>query len=132
VEASLTFDDGPEPRWTAEVLDALASAGARATFFVLAAKAVREPGLVERTLAEGHEVLLHGNRHLRHTEHDRATIEGDTDAALARLDLLGGTGSGPAPGAMAAPRRSRSPTSTSPAVRSSIRAGSRARGCAPP
>jgi peptidoglycan/xylan/chitin deacetylase (PgdA/CDA1 family) len=34
-------------------------------------------------------VQLHGNRHLRHTEHDRATIEGDTDAALARLDLLG-------------------------------------------
>jgi peptidoglycan/xylan/chitin deacetylase (PgdA/CDA1 family) len=89
VEASLTFDDGPEPRWTAAVLDALASAGARATFFVLAAKAVCEPGLVERTLAEGHEVQLHGNRHLRHTDHDRATIEGDTDAALARLDLLG-------------------------------------------
>ena len=32
---------------------------------------------------------LHGNRHLRHTEHDRDTIERDTDAALARLDVLG-------------------------------------------
>ena len=89
MEVSLTFDDGPQPRWTAEVLDALAGAGARATFFVLAAKAVREPGLVERTLAEGHEVQLHGNHHLRHTEHDRDTIERDTDAALARLDVLG-------------------------------------------
>jgi peptidoglycan-N-acetylglucosamine deacetylase len=86
---SLTFDDGPEPVWTAAVLDALAAAGARATFFVLAAKAAREPELVARTLAEGHEVGLHGDRHLRHTEHDRATIERDTDAALTRLDLLG-------------------------------------------
>jgi peptidoglycan-N-acetylglucosamine deacetylase len=86
---SLTFDDGPEPGWTAAVLDALAEAGARATFFVLAAKAAREPGLVARTLAEGHEVQLHGDRHLRHTEHDRATIERDTDSALRRLDLLG-------------------------------------------
>ena len=89
MEVSLTFDDGPQPRWTAEVLDALADAGARATFFVLATKAVREPGLVRLTLAEGHEVQLHGNHHLRHTEHDRETIERDTDAALARLDVLG-------------------------------------------
>jgi len=86
---SLTFDDGPEPRWTAAVLDALGEAGARATFFVLAAKAAREPALVARALAEGHEVGLHGDRHLRHTEHDRATIEADTDAALRRLDVLG-------------------------------------------
>lgn len=89
MEASLTFDDGPEPCWTSEVLDALAAAGARATFFVLAAKAIREPGLVERTLADGHEVQLHGNHHLRHTEQDRDAIERDTDAALTRLDLLG-------------------------------------------
>ena len=41
---SLTFDDGPEPRWTAAVLDALGAAGARATFFVLAAKAARAAG----------------------------------------------------------------------------------------
>ena len=86
---SLTFDDGPEPYWTDAVLDALADAGVRATFFVLGAKAARNPGLVARTLEEGHEVQLHGQRHLRHTEHDRDTIERDTDAALHRLDLLG-------------------------------------------
>ncbi len=32
---ALTFDDGPDPIWTPLVLDALASVGARATFFVV-------------------------------------------------------------------------------------------------
>jgi peptidoglycan/xylan/chitin deacetylase (PgdA/CDA1 family) len=86
---SLTFDDGPEPRWTAEVLDALEHTGARATFFVLGEKVAREPALVERVLRAGHEVGLHGHRHLRHTEHTREEIERDTDEALATLGALG-------------------------------------------
>jgi peptidoglycan/xylan/chitin deacetylase (PgdA/CDA1 family) len=89
VVTSLTLDDGPEDRWTDAVLDALADAGARATFFVLGEKAARRPGLVGRTLAEGHEIGLHGDRHLRHTEHGRDEVERDTDAALARLEALG-------------------------------------------
>jgi peptidoglycan/xylan/chitin deacetylase (PgdA/CDA1 family) len=86
---SLTLDDGPEDRWTDAVLDALGEARARATFFVLGARAERRPRLVERTLAEGHEIGLHGDRHLRHTEHGRGEIERDTDAALDRLAALG-------------------------------------------
>jgi peptidoglycan/xylan/chitin deacetylase (PgdA/CDA1 family) len=86
---SLTFDDGPQARWTAAVLDALDAAGARATFFVLGEKAEREPGLIARTLEEGHEIGLHGDRHLRHTDHERHVIAQDPDAALARLDALG-------------------------------------------
>ena len=35
----LTFDDGPDPASTPRVLDALDSAGAKATFFVIARKA---------------------------------------------------------------------------------------------
>ena len=42
---ALTFDDGPDPDWTPLVLDALAAAGASATFFVIAPRAVLgEPG----------------------------------------------------------------------------------------
>jgi peptidoglycan/xylan/chitin deacetylase (PgdA/CDA1 family) len=89
VVSTLTFDDGPDPRWTARVLDALRECGARATFFVLAPRAARTPGMIERALAEGHEVQLHGAAHLRHPEHDRATIERDTDLALAQLAELG-------------------------------------------
>ena len=40
---ALTFDDGPDPDWTPLVLDALAAAGASATFFVIAPRAARYP-----------------------------------------------------------------------------------------
>ena len=82
---SLTFDDGPDPVWTPAVLDALARAGARATFFVLGEAAERHPGLVHRVLAEGHAVEVHGHAHLRHPEHRggpdrvRPIVEGERE-----------------------------------------------------
>jgi polysaccharide deacetylase family protein (PEP-CTERM system associated) len=48
----------------ARVLDALAAAGARATFFVLGSVAREHPGLVPRIAAAGHEIASH---HLTHT-----------------------------------------------------------------
>ena len=59
---ALTFDDGPHPKYTAEILDILAEYGVHATFFVIGKNAKEHPDLVLRELAEGHEV---GN----HTEH---------------------------------------------------------------
>ena len=61
----LTYDDGPDPQNTPGVLDALAAANARATFFVLADRAERHPELLRRIAAEGHEVGLHGEDHTR-------------------------------------------------------------------
>jgi peptidoglycan-N-acetylglucosamine deacetylase len=86
---ALTFDDGPDPRGTPAVLDALSRAGARATFFVLGEQVERRGDLLARTLADGHRVELHGHAHLRHTEHPRAAIEADLRAALAALDAAG-------------------------------------------
>lgn len=60
---ALTFDDGPDPVSTGRILDALAGAGATATFFVLADRAQAHPELVRAMLAGGHEVALHGRRH---------------------------------------------------------------------
>ncbi|GGS23798.1 polysaccharide deacetylase family protein [Deinococcus knuensis] len=60
---ALTFDDGPDPRSTPAVLDALNAAGAQATFFVLAAPAEAHPDLIARMLREGHEVQAHAVRH---------------------------------------------------------------------
>ncbi|MCL6593673.1 MAG: polysaccharide deacetylase family protein, partial [Alicyclobacillus sp.] len=59
----LTFDDGPDPRYTGRLLDALAASRVPATFFVLSDKALRHPALVERMRAEGHSVQVHGQRH---------------------------------------------------------------------
>jgi peptidoglycan-N-acetylglucosamine deacetylase len=83
---ALTFDDGPHPEWTPRVLDVLARAGARATFFPLSARALTHPDLVARIRAEGHAVGLHGWGHLRHTEHARAAVAADTDLALTAFD----------------------------------------------
>jgi peptidoglycan-N-acetylglucosamine deacetylase len=60
--AALTFDDGPGPS-TPAVLDALAEAGARATFFVLGRQAERHPDLVRRIVADGHQLASHGYDH---------------------------------------------------------------------
>ena len=60
---ALTFDDGPHPEGTPAVLEALARAGARATFFVIGEQVQRRPHLIARILSEGHAVALHGYRH---------------------------------------------------------------------
>ena len=62
-ELALTFDDGPDPATTPAVLDALAEAGAHATFFVLLRLAEAHPELLGRILAEGHEVAPHAIKH---------------------------------------------------------------------
>lgn len=60
---ALTFDDGPDPLTTPRVLAALAAAGVHATFFLVGAKARREPALARRLRDEGHEVGAHGHEH---------------------------------------------------------------------
>ena len=59
----LTFDDGPDPRFTPLILDILAQASAYATFFVVGEDAIRFPSLVRRIAQEGHEVANHTWRH---------------------------------------------------------------------
>lgn len=60
---ALSFDDGPDPRWTSRVLDALAAHGARATFFDEGEHGLQWPELLRRTVAEGHEVANHTYSH---------------------------------------------------------------------
>jgi peptidoglycan-N-acetylglucosamine deacetylase len=60
---ALTFDDGPHPRGTPAVLDALESAGARATFFLVGEQVERRPALAGEIAAAGHGIGLHGHRH---------------------------------------------------------------------
>lgn len=59
---ALTFDDGPDPASTLQLLEALERVDARATFFVLADRAEAHPELL-RAIASRHEVALHGPSH---------------------------------------------------------------------
>jgi cellulose synthase/poly-beta-1,6-N-acetylglucosamine synthase-like glycosyltransferase/peptidoglycan/xylan/chitin deacetylase (PgdA/CDA1 family) len=60
---ALTFDDGPDPKWTPRILDVLARHRARATFFVVGSNVNAHPELVRRILAEGHELGAHTFTH---------------------------------------------------------------------
>jgi peptidoglycan/xylan/chitin deacetylase (PgdA/CDA1 family) len=60
---AITFDDGPTPEFTPRVLDALAAANVRATFFVVGALADRHPDLVRRARDAGHEIANHSYDH---------------------------------------------------------------------
>lgn len=60
---ALTFDDGPDPEYTPQLLDLLKQYNIKATFFVLGAKAAEHPELIRRIHKEGHLVGVHNFRH---------------------------------------------------------------------
>ena len=61
----LTFDDGPIPECTPQVLDILAQYGVKATFFMVGENAERYPELLARVREEGHAVGNHTYHHLK-------------------------------------------------------------------
>ena len=65
---ALTFDDGPHPRKTDEILDVLYEYGVKATFFVIGKNAENYPDAVIREAAEGHEIGNHTYSHKRLTD----------------------------------------------------------------
>lgn len=62
-EVALTFDDGPDPEVTPQVLDLLDHAGAKASFFCLGARAAAHPEIVRDMVRRGHSVENHSHRH---------------------------------------------------------------------
>ncbi|HOV80335.1 MAG TPA: polysaccharide deacetylase family protein [Bacillota bacterium] len=60
---ALTFDDGPDPRYTPQILDILKRHKAKACFFIVGSKARAHPELVKQIALDGHEIGNHGFRH---------------------------------------------------------------------
>ncbi|USI73112.1 glycosyltransferase [Sphingomonas morindae] len=60
---ALTFDDGPDGKWTPRILDILKREGVPGTFFVIGENAVSHPGLLNRIIAEGSEIGNHSYTH---------------------------------------------------------------------
>jgi len=104
--AAITFDDGPSTEYTPPILDALAAAGVRATFFVLGRHVRAHPEIARRIVAEGHELASHGD------DHALLTFQGPTEIArqLRALDdaVVNATGDEPTP-LFRAPHGFRSP-----------------------
>jgi cellulose synthase/poly-beta-1,6-N-acetylglucosamine synthase-like glycosyltransferase/peptidoglycan/xylan/chitin deacetylase (PgdA/CDA1 family)/spore germination protein YaaH len=62
-KVALTFDDGPDPRYTPQILDTLRAAGVPATFFIVGVNGDLNPELLRREVAEGHEIGNHTFTH---------------------------------------------------------------------
>lgn len=60
---SITFDDGPNPYFTPQVLELLKKHDAKATFFIVGRRAKKYPELVKQIVAEGHTVGNHSYSH---------------------------------------------------------------------
>ncbi len=72
---ALTFDDGPHPFYTAELLDGLKERGVTATFFVTGANASLHPDVIKRMQDEGHLIGNHTYSHIQLTKKNRETFK---------------------------------------------------------
>ncbi|MCD2198130.1 bifunctional polysaccharide deacetylase/glycosyltransferase family 2 protein [Actinomycetospora endophytica] len=87
---ALTFDDGPDPTWTPEILSVLRRHHVPATFFVVGSRAATYPGLLRDIRAAGSEVGIHSFTHP-----DLAAVSGmrlDRELAETQLVLDGAIG----------------------------------------
>ena len=68
---AITFDDGPHPSYTAQLLDGLKERGIQATFFVTGEHAELHPDIIERMFNEGHLIGNHTYSHIQLTKNNR-------------------------------------------------------------
>lgn len=74
---ALTFDDGPHPRYTPQILDILAEYGVEATFFAVGANVEAYPKITQRVLLEGHEIGNHTYHHYHTVNKEGSVLAGD-------------------------------------------------------
>jgi len=84
--ASLTFDDGPDPKFTPLLLDALEEVTARATFFVVGERVPGNEALLREMESRGHEIALHGMTHRRHDRLDEVQARAELTEGLAAIE----------------------------------------------
>lgn len=70
----LTFDDGPHPEVTLELLKLLKKNNAKATFFLLGKNAEKHPELVSKIIEENHTIGFHCNEHVNARNLNRAQL----------------------------------------------------------
>lgn len=75
-KVAITFDDGPNPEYTVELLEGLQKRGVKATFFVLGAEVEKYPDIVKKIDDGGHLIGVHSYEHVNFRQiGDEAAIE---------------------------------------------------------
>jgi peptidoglycan/xylan/chitin deacetylase (PgdA/CDA1 family) len=86
---AITFDDGPSPKFTPQILALLKEYGAKATFFVLGEKIEKYPDLIKAEMRGGHELGNHTYSHPHLVKSDQKARERELERTGLDLSLLG-------------------------------------------
>ena len=62
-QVAISFDDGPDPKWTPKILDILKQKNVKGTFMLIGAEAAENIGLMQRIAREGNEIGNHTYTH---------------------------------------------------------------------
>ena len=74
-QLALTFDDGPHPQLTPELLKVASRTNAKLTFFVLGERAAKHESIIKEMLRRGHEVGNHSWSHQNFRHLDNHQIQ---------------------------------------------------------
>ena len=85
---ALTFDDGPSPDWTPQVLDVLRRFNIKATFCTVGYNQIRHPELVRQVVAEGQRPAALSERHRVHPQDPLIEGEGPFDISDRQDDVV--------------------------------------------
>lgn len=88
---ALTFDDGPYPPYTQQLLAVLQEKQVPATFFLVGENAVKHPKLVQQLKAHGHEIALHANVHQDLLKLDKEQLHANIAEGKAALEKISST-----------------------------------------
>ncbi|MFJ4331304.1 bifunctional polysaccharide deacetylase/glycosyltransferase family 2 protein [Streptomyces sp. NPDC088935] len=86
----LTFDDGPDPTWTPQVLDILEKYDVPGTFFLVGSMVARHPGIVRDMVEQGNEVGVHTFTHVDLSYQSQSRV--DREIEQTQLALAGAAG----------------------------------------
>jgi cellulose synthase/poly-beta-1,6-N-acetylglucosamine synthase-like glycosyltransferase/peptidoglycan/xylan/chitin deacetylase (PgdA/CDA1 family)/spore germination protein YaaH len=89
-KVALTFDDGPDQEWTPQILDILKAKGVKASFFVIGDNAESYPDLVQRIVAEGHDLGNHTFTHPNLGEFPDVLVKLEINANQRLIEALTG------------------------------------------
>ena len=86
-QVALTFDDGPHPSFTPQILSLLNQYAVQATFFVLGEHAAQYPGIIRELVDSGQEVENHSFTHLRFPSKDDEAWPQEIERTELELDF---------------------------------------------